>query len=143
MRMKGIKAVLEGGWARGQVRGVPPHPLASVDAGCHPHITWVVASHLLSQLLIWSNLLPLQVSKRIREVRPQRPEHRTLPEVSPSKQPPLSPPCPPRASSPCTVHPRVCEAELTQGRVRPRAPQGCESHAGRWLFLHSPHQSES
>lgn len=94
MRMKEIQVVLGGGWCP-----CPPPGLCwcCLPSPRHRHACWVMGwlpATLLSPLLSWSNLLPLQVSKRIREARPQSPEPRALPEVSPSKQPPLSPPCP-------------------------------------------------
>lgn len=142
MRMRERKAVLEGELGTGPGRcvwgAVPHHPLASVDAGCRPHITdkpagsWASVRagpqpSVLSQLLIWSNLQPLQRSKwRIKEAGPQRPEHRALPEVPSSKQPPLTPPCPSGASLPCTVHPRYVFMKLCRPRegIQPRAPSG-------------------
>lgn len=108
------------GWALGQVGvggGVPHHPPDSLVLAVtprHRQACWVVgrvaelvlSPALIAQPLIWSHLLPLQVSKlRIRETRPHRPEHRALPEIGSSEWPLPTLPRPSRASSPCTIHP--------------------------------------
>lgn len=155
------------GWALGQVGvggGVPHHPPDSLMLAVtprHRQACWVVgrvaelvlSPALIAQPLIWSHLLPLQVSKlRIRETIPHRPEHRALPEIGSSEWPLPTLPRPSRASSPCTIHPLFMFVKLCRprGKMRPRAPQGREPHTSRWpsqegtFFYISPHpESES